>query len=382
MVEIKVDGAVYGGWKNVRITFGIEQIANSFELGVTDRWAAQDNPRPIKVGSACQVFIENQLIITGFVDASSPEFDANSHSISISGRDNTGDLVDCSAMHKTGQWAGASLDKIVRDICAPFKIKVLVDAPLGDKFATFSIQEGETAFECIDRACRMRAVMPVSDGKGNLVITRAKNGAPVAELIQGQNILYARGDFSLNERFSTYYIKGQDRGSDENADDATIHTQVSAIATDAYIKRPRPLIVLAEDKGAHATYKQRAEWERNVRRGRSARATVRVNGWKNAAGELWRANTLAHLKSDYLGADANLLVVGGTFSLDDNQGEVTELSLVGREAFDLVAGVKTTRLKSAINGKNGTSRGVEKGTRKANSETWSGFDLPDVDYTK
>lgn len=373
MVEIKVDGAVYGGWKNVRITFGIEQIANSFELGVTDRWAAQDNPRPIKVGSACQVLIEGKLLITGFVDASSPEFDANSHSISISGRDNTGDLVDCSAMHKTGQWINANLEQICRDICTPFKIPVIIEAHIGDRFATFSIQEGETAFECIDRACRMRAVMPVSDGKGNLVITRAKNGAPVAELIQGQNILYARGDFSLNERFSTYYIKGQDRGSDDNADAATIHTQVSAAAGDNFVKRYRPLIVLAEDKGGYPTYLQRAEWERNVRRGRSARATVRVNGWKNAAGELWQANTLVHLKSDYLGADANLLVVGGTFSLDDSQGEVTELSLVGREAFDLVAGVKTTRLKSAINGKNGASSVEEKSSRKKGSEDWSGF---------
>jgi prophage tail gpP-like protein len=373
MIDLKVNGSIYGGWKSARIPFGIEQISNSFELSVTDRWAGQDNPYPISIGSACEVLLDGETVITGYVDDNTPEFDADSHAISIAGRDKTGDLVDCSAIHKTGQWVNATLDKIVRDICAPFGIKVIIDAPLGDRYTTYSIQEGETAHECIDRACRMRAVMPISDGKGNLVITRAKSGVPVAELIQGVNILYARGDFSMRERFSTYYIKGQDRGSDDDADSPENHTQVSATANDSFVKRYRPLIVLAEDKGAHATFKQRAEWERNVRRGRSARATVRVNGWRNVSGDLWRANTMVHLNSPYLGADVDLLIVGGTYIKDESQGEVTELSLVGREAFDLVLGVKTTKLKTVINGKNGAGNTVEKGNRKADANDWSSF---------
>jgi prophage tail gpP-like protein len=374
MVEIKVNGQIYGGWKTANISFGIEQIANSFNLSVTDRWAGQDVAYPIKTGAQCQVLVDGDLVITGHVDDVSPEFDANSHSITVAGRDATGDLVDCSAMHKTGQWANASLDKILRDICAPFGIKVLVQAPLGNKFPTYSIQEGESAHECIDRACRMRAVMPVSDGKGNLVITRASSDKPVAALIQGENILYARGDFSQLERFSIYYIKGQDRGSDDNTDDATIHSQVMASVSDEFIKRYRPLIVLAEDKGAHASYKERAEWERNVRRGRGTRASVRVNGWRNASGDLWRANTLVHLKCPYLGADVTLLVAGGAYILDESQGQVTELQLVGRSTFDLVAGLKATRLKSAIKGKDGASVSTSDSSRrkKTNTDDWSG----------
>lgn len=373
MVELKVDGTIYGGWLSMRIPFGIEQIANSFELTVTDRWPAQDNPRPIKIGAGCQVLIENEVVITGFVGTNSPEFDANTHTISITGRDVTGDLVDCSAIHKSGQWANSSLDKIVRDLCTPFNIKLIIDADIGAAFPTFSIQEGETTHECIERACRMRAVMPISDGKGHLVLTRAKTGAPVASLVQGENILYAKGDFSLNERFNQYIIKGQTRGSDDDLDSPETHTQVSAVAKDDFVQRYRPLIVLAEDSGVSATLKQRAEWERNVRRGRSARATVRVNGWRNVSGALWRANTLAHLKSPYLGADADLLIVGGTYIKDEQMGEVTELQLAGREAFDLISGVKSTLLKSAIAGKNGAAQATSD-RRKTKTDTWSNFE--------
>ena len=368
LVEIKVAGQIFGGWKSANIPFGMEQIANSFSLSVTDKWADNTEPRPIKTGEKCQVLLDGTLVITGYIDDVTPEFDANSHSISVAGRDATGDLVDCSAIHKSGQWANATLDKILRDICAPFGIKVLVQAPLGVKFNTYSIQEGETAHECIDRACRMRAVMPISDCKGNLLITRASTDKPVASLIQGDNIAYGRGDFSQREQFSVYYIKGQDRGSDDNAADATVHSQVMASASDDSVKRYRPLIVIAEDKGAYTTYKERAEWERNVRRGRAARASVRVNGWRNVSGDLWRANTLVHLKAPYLGADVTLLVVGGTYIIDESQGQVTELQLVVRSAFDLVAGVKTTRLKTALSGKNGAGVGVAKDTRKAKSD--------------
>lgn len=370
-VELKVDGQIYGGWKTVRIPFGIEQIANSFELSVTDKWAVGDRPRPIKPQSACQVLIDNQVVITGYVDDVSIDFDLNNNGISINGRDATGDLVDCSAIHKTGQWTNASLNNILRDLCEPYRIKVLIDAPLGQRFSSFSIQEGESVFECIDRACRMRAVLPISDGKGNLVLTRAKSGPPVATLIQGENIKYARGDFSARERFSQYIIKGQDRGSDDNIDEPEQHTQVNAVATDPLIKRYRPLIVIAEDKGAHATYKERAEWERNVRRGRSARATIRVTGWKNQSGDLWRANTLIRTISTYLNVDQDLLLIGGTYILDKDQGIITELSLIGREAFDLIAGIKTSKLKSIIKGKNGA--GLTKSARqkrKDNSDDW------------
>lgn len=370
-VEIKVGGAIYGGWKSCRIERGIEQIAGVFELGVTERWPGQDTPRPIKRGEACQVLIGDDPVVTGFVDDVTPEFSKESHDISIAGRDATGDLVDCSAMHKSGQWVNATLDKIARDLCAPFKtIKVLVETEIGAAFPTYSINEGETAFECIERACRMRAVLPVSDGLGNLVLTRAKSGTAVAALVEGKNILHGRGEFSFKERFSQYILKGQDRGNDETT--AETWTHVKAESTDSGITRYRPLIVLAEEHGVNATYRERAEWERNVRRGRSARATITVQGWRNVSGALWQPNTLVRLTSPTLGADTDLLIVSLAYVLDDG-GSRTELHLAGREAFDLLAGVKGTRLDKALKGKDGAAQHAPGEKKQKDSELGSGF---------
>lgn len=346
MVEIKVGSAIYGGWKSCRIERGIEQIAGSFELGVSERWPGQDSPRQIRRGQACQVLADGDTVITGWVDDTFPAYTEQTHDFRVSGRDSTGDLVDCSAIHKTGQWAKARLDQIVRDICKPFNIPIKVDAEIGKAFG-WSIQEGETAFECIERACRMCAVLPVSDGKGGLVLTRAATGKPVAELVEGKNILLASAEFGTKERHSLYIVKGQDRGSDDNQNTPETHAQVKGEATDSAITRYRPLIVLAESHGPHATYKQRAEWERNVRRGRSSRVNVTVQGWRNVSGQIWQPNTMVHLTSPWLGVDDDLLIVSVAFSLDDQSGTRTELRLASREAFDLIVSSKGAKKQKA-----------------------------------
>lgn len=366
MVEIKIGDQVYGGWERARIELGIEQIAGGFELSVSERWPGNDVPRKIRRGERCTVMDDGEEMITGWVDDADPSFDAESHDFRVTGRDATGDLVDCSAIYKTGQWSGVKLDRIVRDVCTPFGIKVTVDTDIGTSFSSFSISEGESAFECIERACRMRAVMPVSDGKGGLVLTRAKDGESVAELIEGVNILSASGEFGMKERHSRYIIKGQDRGSDDDFDAPETHTQVKAEAVDDQVTRYRPLVVLAESRGPHATYKDRATWERNVRRGRSSVATVTVRGWRNpTTGQLWQPNTMVHLVSSWLGVDAYLLVASVTFTLDDERGTLSALRLSSRDAFDMIVGKKTPALKGKI--KESKSREKSLGT------DWSTF---------
>lgn len=334
-VELRVAGAFWGGWKSVRIERGIEQIAGTFELSVTDRWAEQSTVRQINPGQPCQVTIDAATVITGYIDTVEPSYDSGQHSITVTGRDRTGDLVDCAAIHGSGQWSGRRLDQIAADLCVPFGIKVLRDTDVGSAFVQFAIEDSESVFECLERAARMKAVLLVSDGHGNLVLTRANRGAPVATLVQGENILAGRGEYSWRERHSWYIVKSQGIGDDEF--NGGVVAQQRAEARDSNVDRYRPLIILAEDQGTGANLGQRARWERNVRMGRANRATVTVQGWAYE-GALWQPNTMVRLTSPMLYADDDLLVVATTFTLDD-RGARTELQLTRREAFDLVEGV-------------------------------------------
>lgn len=330
-VTLQVNGVNYGGWQTVKATLGMEQIAGSFELTVSERWAGQDTMWPIFPGDECRLLIGKTPRITGYVDDMLPDYDKASHGVKIIGRDKTGDLVDCSAIHKSGEWHNVTLERIAADLCKPFGIGVIVKTTLGAKFKKFAIQECETVFEALDRAARMRGVLLMSDGLGNLLLTRAgSETAPVA-LVMGQNVEKAAGQFSIKDRFSRYIVKGQNPGADDTSPAHHAHTK--AEVPDEAITRYRPLIVFAE-QGTGSTYKDRAVWERNIRAGRGSRATYTVTGWEHSKG-LWLPNRLVKVQDDYLHSPAEMIIAQATYLLDDN-GSRCDLEVCRKEAFELI----------------------------------------------
>lgn len=363
VAELKVGRTIFGGWTALSVTRSIEQIAGSFELEVTERWAGQASARPIRPGEPCQVLLDGDVVIDGYVDDVLPEYDSENHAVRVTGRDKTGDLVDCSAVYKTGQWHNVKLDVLARDLIAPFGIGLKIETDIGAAFASHSIEESETVFECLERAARMRAVLLVSDASGNLVITRAGSEVIGVQLVEGQNIKGASGHFSWKDRFSTYTVKGQAKGDDFFSGEHA--AQPKGMATDDTINRYRPRVVLAEEHGHGVTLKDRAEWEKAVRMGRGNRGTITVQGWRRQDGVIWQPNTLVPVISPMLSLDAPMLIVGCTWKLADRTGTTTQLTIARREAFELVSGIGSSRLSKKLNEK------AQK-EKKKKGDDWSG----------
>lgn len=288
-VHLAIGGDVWKGWEEVKITRSIEQGAGTFDLKLTDVWPGGSAARPIIPGVACQVEIAGAALITGYIDDATEAFEANNHELSVRGRDAAGDLIDCSAVHKSGEWKNARLEDIAADLARPFDIAVTASSSTGKAFESFRIQEGETVFEAIERACRQRALLVTSNGVGGLVIGSGKgieNNRAALVLGKGGNVLKLTAEASGRERFSHYTVKGQNAGGgfmdaeDIAGDEATIQ--------DGTVTRHRPLIVLAEEPGDGPTFAERARWEQRVRAARSKRISVTVQGWLDQAGKPWR----------------------------------------------------------------------------------------------
>ena len=101
-----------------------------------------------------------------------PSYDAREVSWVVSGRSKTSDLVDCSAIYKTGQWTNVTLDRVARDICAPFGIDVVVECDLVMPFPRVAIEQGRPVFELFDRLAKQRGILLTTNEKG-LVPTQA-----------------------------------------------------------------------------------------------------------------------------------------------------------------------------------------------------------------
>ena len=104
-----VNGMIYGGWTAIRINRGIEQLAGSFTLSVTEKWPGQAEARPIKKGDSAVVKIDGEAVCTGYINRTRIGFDSGRTWFEVEGRDKTADLVDCSAVWKSGQWKGSSV---------------------------------------------------------------------------------------------------------------------------------------------------------------------------------------------------------------------------------------------------------------------------------
>lgn len=362
IAELKVEGVYYGGWKTLRVTRSIEQLAGTFDLEITERWPGNPAASPIKPGQKCQLLLDGEAVITGYTDTVVADYDASRHTIRVTGRDKTGDLVDCAAIHKSGQWHNVKIDQLARDLLKPYDIKIIVEADVGKAFPSWNIQEGESVFECLERAARMKALLLTSNPSGDLVITRTGKVSLEHGLVEGVNIKGARAEFSWKERFSSYVVKGQGKlGEDGDA----IHAAPTGKVADEIITRHRPFIVLAESHSQSATLRDRAEWERNVRRGRSARGSITVQGWRHPGGTLWQPNMLVPVTSPLLWLDnAQMLIVGCTYTLDDQGGTLTELAISKPEAFQLLEGVSQSKLFGKLKTK-------EQREKREKVEDWS-----------
>ena len=319
----------------------IETISGGFSVTVSERDPGTMQPRAIVPGQDCTLQLDGETVLTGYVDQVRVRHDAGSHEITVAGRDKAGDLVDCSAEQQ--EWAGRTIDAIAADIARPFGVTVSLSGEAGEPFEKFTIERGETAFDAIDRMCRLRGLLPLSDGKGGVVLGRAARDSASVRLELGRNIISAEGRADWSQRHSTYEIVGQQKGSDEKfwaagPDGETgpkTYTQVSAEAEDPAIDRHRPLVLLAEQGLSQAEAQERVDWEAAVRRGRSREARVVVQGWREngADGALWAPGRLVRLVDEWLGLDRQLLVSTVAQKIGES-GTLTGLTLMPESAFD------------------------------------------------
>lgn len=332
-VTLWVDGQIHRGWERVSYTLNLDHLSGAFDLDLSSAWLEDGAlvPRLVAAGAACKLAIDGTTVITGHVDRSAPGYDNGSHTLKVSGRDRAGDLVDCSA--EVREFQNQRLEAILAALAKPFGVAVQVRGDTGAPFERFAVNPGDTVGACIDRLTRQRGVLAWSDGLGNLIVGVASAGRPVARLVRGVNVLSAEAPNDMSQRFSHYLVKG----SRESTDDLTAEeiAQVQGSATDAGVRRHRPLILIPETQGNTANLGERAAWEARVRAARGRPVTVKTTGWYHDNG-LWLPGQTVSFEDDWLGISGDWLV-SNVAGAKDQGGTVASLTLLPPAAFDRLA---------------------------------------------
>lgn len=413
LYSLLVGGDEYSGWTSMRVTRGLERCCSDFELQVSERWGLEDETWQIQPGETCEIKFEDELVLTGYVDAYRPSYDAGSHSIRLTGRSKTCDFVDSSILVDGGQFAGLTVGQIAAELARPFGIEVLVEQD-GPPEAEVQVQQGETNFALVERLARLQELLVTDDANGRLVLTRAGNTQAASALRHGENIKTASAELDNSQRFSDYIVKAQRPGnSKKSKDDAqkpgpgsidwqrsavnlrTIPnvseryrqrmlierarsskrgnpkslTQIGATVKDPDITRYRPHVIVAEAQGDDADCAKRAEWECRRRIAKAIRATISVNGWRQTDGALWATNLMVDCEAPWLALERELIIAQVQFSYDSN-GALTTLELTLPDAFLPEAKRKGKKGK----GEGGKKAGKKKASKGGSPFEWAGPD--------
>ncbi len=347
-IVLKVRGQEFRDWTSIFIEKSLFQMVGSFSLV-----AANILPGDVKkewgiaLEDECQVVINDQIIITGYIDDIPITYDKESHNIQLNGRDKTCDLVDCSFViegeDQKNEWKDQKIIRIIEDLCNVFGIAVSVSAIVEERVneklpnkTTFKANEGDTVFDLIFKLCRMKAILPISYGDGRLHLVEGGFGDLDAwdDLELGRNIKSGMLTQSNRDRFSRYVLKGQSEKTTENTVEEA--SQIIAEYKDEVIPRYRPFVVLSEYKATNPLAKDRIKWEAVNRAGASRSVEYEVQGWTQSNGVVWPLNALIKVKDKFFfDKDKTWLIAEINFTLDEEQGTVTRLLLVHPDTFKL-----------------------------------------------
>lgn len=315
-VRLLVGGTEFGGWKSVAIQGGIERQVRDFDLTITNSWPGNTEiPRRVHPGDACEVWIGEDKVLTGYVDATPISYDGTSVSVGVRGRSKTGDLVDCAAITKPGQWRAAKIERIAGDLAKPYGVDVATQVDTGAAL-THAIEQGETVFESIDRMLKLRQQLATDDALGRLVFIEVGSaGTATTALELGQNILKCDAPLDFKDVYTEYIVKGQRPGSDDEYGD-TVAGETATI-TDDTLNRRRVLMIKQGGESTSSSATDRVRYERAHRKAMALATTYTVNGWRQADGSLWLHNMLVRVRDAAVGFDDEFVIAEIQYQLSD-----------------------------------------------------------------
>ena len=335
-ISLYIDGKVYSGWKSLNVTRSMEAICGSFAVAMVNNFVQNGEKFPINAGDKCVLYLGNDAVITGYIDDVDKSHDATSRSFTVSGRDKTMDLVDCTPPEPK-QFTNKTLSDIAKSICEAFGISVVTEGDVGGAIPNFRLDPTAQIAGQLEEKARSKNIIINSNTKGELVFAKISTEKIEEKLINGQNILSASFKDSFKDRFSKYTTLGQ-----------SIKGSSKGVAKDEKIKRFRPMAFSPETTSDGVTAKKRAQWEAIIRAGRSSELSIKLQGWRRKNGNLWEVNRLVDVEDSWLEIKETFLITQINFTLDDSSGTLTVLTLKRQDAFTTADSIKIENDPSPI----------------------------------
>lgn len=347
---IVINGQSLSGFTEISLTRSVESYPSNFTLSVSEKYETINTF--IQAGNPIQIYLNEQLALTGYVDTVNYQMNAESHNVTIVGRGKGADLVDCSSLilqsttstqstsatntNYATQTVSANYLQTCNVLAKPFGITVnkLSDSTYSNQLKNnpVIVNLGESVYEAIEALSRFLGYLIYEDENGNVSLSGLAGISTMASgVTEGINVQSVSVSYSMNNRFSEYLGVISQINLTELS--GVVTSPFVANAQDTQVPRFRPLVLVSEQYSntVDQTYAQtRVNWQRNRNIGRSQRVSVIVDSWCDAAGNLWQPNYFipASIPSMKVDNTNDWVICDVTFELSIDTGTTAELVLM------------------------------------------------------
>lgn len=333
-VYLSLNNKRFDGWSEASINRSLDSLADSFSL----TYNGLPQALGVRVGSICHLTLGPHRLVTGHINSLDVSVQSGYASTTCSGRSKAGDLVDCAAIHKTGQWLKQSMFQIVTDLAAPFLITVTAEAEIQSdtfKFDRYEIDEGERVYDAMERLLRATGTIAVSRADGSIHLMRIKRNAGLRSVqLPIQHTFRRSYQHSEQDQYSTYRLRNQTMRA--NAEESPRHAALEKYEIkDEAVTRYRPYVLNSNTHARVAELQIQATWERNVRHGKSLSVSYAIPGGLAPDGKPWEPGMFVGVQDQELGINEILLLVSTEFRVTNSELDTT-LMLSLPEAYSLL----------------------------------------------
>jgi len=343
-ISISVNGLAFENFTSATVKIALDEISGSFLFTAV---STEGQRLPFENGDACKILVNGQAVIDGFIEKLDYSYSDQAHSINVSGRDKTADLID-STINGIKLSPPISLKQAIKKVLSDIGATAIdvIDSVGVQNFSKaeekLSGSVGQNAFEFCEQLARKRQVL-LTRSAGNIEITNGSgidSGASVQNLIDSDtnNILSASVSYDLTQRFGKYIVKSQlnpvalNYAGETPAQEVT---QQSGQTVDKNVRQSRQLVIKAENSSSSEQARKRAIWSANIRKARGRIYSCTVEGFENSVGNLYSPNQLIQVADEFAEISAKMLLNSVEFTFDVEGGSNSNLSFVDSNAYTL-----------------------------------------------
>lgn len=352
-IYLEVNGIKYEGFTEISVNSSLENFCSSFSFATTlkEEVSFFGNKtggfvNDIKLQNKVKIYIDDILILTGYIEALNLDYDASNHSIVYSGRDIGGDMVDSSIIQSTYKQRNFTLlTKMVlsQNGFSDVKVENKAGLLLLESTEIIKTEKDEKIFEFLDRYAKKLQVIIKINRFGNLEITREDDTIVKNMLInnrtQDNNILSAKLQLTTKDRYNVVNVYSQAN----NKTHTSTGISQKGIAKDSSIRSTRRISLSMNTASQSQTLNTLAQWNVNVRRAKGSRYTCKVVDFYSERiesillfdlgyNQVWQPNTLVDIIDEVAQISGTFLIQGVEFTQSIN-GSFTTLDIVEKGSF-------------------------------------------------